>query len=204
MKLSSLLTSALMAAPLAGGIAQADALPAMAWGDGSGRTAWTAALLDEMRHAPAVGLSAPGLTVNDIAEFCPNYGGKSAENREAFWAGLLSFMATYETSGFNTANDTREKDGTVSSGLLQLTVKSDQKTCPFLTRATIHDPEVNLRCGARILAHYVVRDRQISAGFDYNSARGAARYWGPMRDGGKRSATAAWTRRQSYCQASAR
>lgn len=186
-------TSALLAA-----VARPASPPAARWGLADGRDAWTAAALDEVRQS-ARALWRAGFTPADIEAFCPGYAKKGEADRQAFWVGLLSSMARWETSGYNPTTAYREANGELSIGLLQLSV-TDRPVCPWIDKATIRQAEPNVRCGIRILARDVGRDGLIAQGTDRTTARGAARYWGPMRTA-KRADVAAWTASQTYCRA---
>ena len=189
---SSVQTNALLAA-----VATPASPPAARWGAANGRVAWTAAALEEVREAGS-GLWRAGFTPSDIEAFCPGYAGKGQADRQAFWVGLLSSMAKWETGGYSPTAAYREANGELSIGLLQLSI-TDRRVCPWIDETTIRQAEPNVRCGIRILARDVGRDGIIAQGTDKISARGAARYWGPMRTA-KRADVAAWTASQTYCQ----
>ena len=179
-------------------IARQPSPPATRWGSANGRDAWTAAALDEVRNGGKA-LWRDGFTPIGLETFCPGYAAKGEADRQAFWVGLLSSMARWETSGYNPTTVYRESNGELSIGVLQLSV-TDSRTCPWIDEATIRQAEPNVRCGIRILARDVVRDGMIAEGTNKTTARGAARYWGPMRTV-KRDDVAAWTAGQTYCRA---
>jgi hypothetical protein len=64
----------------------------------------------------------------------------------------------------------------------------------------LHDPEVNIRCGVRILSRWVAeRDGVIAARTD-GQWLGAARYWSPFRNDSRRAEIASATASRSYCE----
>ncbi|MCU0827285.1 MAG: lytic transglycosylase [Tabrizicola sp.] len=139
----------------------------------------------------------------DIADWCPGYAAAGPADRRAFWAGLMSTLAKYE-SNFRPEVEFTENfpDSTgalvVSRGLLQLSRESARGYgCPITTGEDLHDPAVNLDCSARILKHWAVKDGQISS--NQSPWKGAARYWSPFRSTEKRADMAGWTRTQPFC-----
>lgn len=133
----------------------------------------------------AVGL--PALQPSDIADFCPNYEKANETERTRFWAGLLSIMARPE-SNFNPdatyVEDKEDRAGAkvISRGLLQISQESANSkayTCGILHAQDLHEPSVNLRCGAKIMAHWVTHDGSVAT---YSPPpRGGARYWSVLR-----------------------
>ena len=130
----------------------------------------------------------PALQPSDANTFCPNYGQASEAERTQFWAGLFSIMARPE-SNFNPAATYVEPDikdsagaNVISRGLLQISQESANSkaySCGIVRAQDLHDPAINLRCGARILAYWVKRDGSIAA--ISKPARGGARYWSVLR-----------------------
>jgi len=192
--------SADVSGPQAGSaVAPPSNLPAAQWGRSAERDAWTVAVLAEVR-AGAGRIWAASFQPSDIGDFCPGYAKATEEERQAFWGGLVSAIAAQETRGFDPRAEFTERDGTVSVGLLQLTPPEPSRyDCGFLTEGNVREAIPNLRCGVRILAYQVERDGVIASGTDAATARGAARYWGPMRRAGRGKA-AAWTAAQDYCR----
>lgn len=130
----------------------------------------------------------PYLEPRDVQEFCAAYPSLAAPERQVFWAGLLSAMARPE-SNFKPETTYVEPhivdahgQNVVSRGLLQISIESaNQKAygCGVQAAKDLHVPEVNLRCGARILAHWVKSDGVIGAAA--KPARGGGRYWSVLR-----------------------
>lgn len=124
----------------------------------------------------------------DAADYCPAYATLSGEEREAFWLGLLSAMARFE-SGFRPATSFPEsfndRNGTpvISRGLLQLSQESANSrlyNCEIGEAEELHDPRTNLTCGAKIMAALVTRDGTI--GIQENGRwRGGSAYWSVLR-----------------------
>ena len=124
---------------------------------------------------------------SDIQMFCPRYTALEADTRVRFWVTLLSAMAKYE-SNFDpgTAFTETLKDSAgnrvVSRGLLQLSIESaNQKRygCSIRHAQDLHDPAINLSCGARILSTWVEADGVVA--YAGGGIGGGARYWSVLR-----------------------
>jgi hypothetical protein len=165
-------------------------LPAMRWDHRPEAAKWTTATLAALRtDGAALAKSVPV----DIAAFCPSYEDASQAERRAFWAGLFSALAKYE-SGWNPK---AKGGGGRWIGLMQIAPRTARAyDCDISVALT--NGASNLSCAVRIAASQVSRDGAIvsdgSGGW-----RGVARDWAPMRANGKRADIAAWTRKQSYC-----
>ena len=105
---------------------------------------------------------------------------------EAFWSGLFSAIAKYES----TWNPEAKGGGGLYFGLLQI--------LPSTARSVGCDPgklldgAVNLNCAVRIA------DRRVSR--SDGSVASITADWGPMHWADKRAEMAAWTSKQSYCR----
>lgn len=172
----------------------ANQLPPMRWDHLPGTEAWTVSTLQALRgHGAALALTVP----QDIDTFCPGYRKATMEDRRAFWAGLLSSIAKYES----TWNPAAKGGGGRWIGLMQIAPRTAQAyDCAAQDREELQDGSANLSCAVRIAASQVARDDAIvsdgSGGW-----RGIARDWAPMRSADKRAEIAGWTRSQSYCAA---
>lgn len=122
----------------------------------------------------------------DIERFCPNYEASSPEDRKRFWVGLLSAIARPE-SNFKPETTYLEPSITDSSGknvtsrgLLQISLESSRGyRCGIENADELHDPGTNLRCGAKIMDHWIRKDSVIAA--EEKPAVGGARYWSVLR-----------------------
>jgi hypothetical protein len=182
----------------ADGSAAASTTFALRWSGRPDGVAWTALALTAAKDH---GLDR--LVPQDIPDWCPGYAAAGPEDRRAFWAGLMSALAKYESNyrpEVQFTEDFIDSTGAfvISRGLLQLSRESARGYgCPVTTGEELHDPAVNLDCSARILKHWVVRDGQISS--NQSPWKGAARYWSPFRSADKRADMADWTRAQPFC-----
>ena len=154
---------------------------------------------------------------DDVEIFCPKYRSLNDNQRLNFWGQLLAGMSKFE-SGWNPASYYVETTmGTdpvtgrqvASEGLLQLSYQ-DQKSynlnCGFDwsidtkfsntdIHKTIFDPHKNLRCGIKILAKQLTRQRAIS------TTTGV--YWAVLKTNGKYTKVpeiAAITKSLSFCK----
>ena len=130
----------------------------------------------------------------DIETWCPGYTDATVEERRAFWAGLLSAVAKYES----TWNEKASGGGGRWIGLMQIDPRSARNYgCEATSAGELKDGEANLECAVEIMSTQVAKDGLVAGGGN----RGIGRDWAPLRSSEKRSAMAAWTRAQPYCQA---
>jgi hypothetical protein len=131
----------------------------------------------------------------DIEIWCPGYTEASVEERRAFWAGLLSAVAKYES----TWNENASGGGGRWIGLMQISPRSAANYgCDATSVGALKDGEANLECAVEIMSTQVAKDGLVAGGGN----RGIGRDWAPLRSSEKRSAMSAWTSAQPYCQAS--
>ena len=153
-----------------------------AWSGQDSGLIWTE-LAEAVVEETALAQSVP----SDIEHFCPRYADLNQSARVRFWVGLLSAMVEHE-SDFDPATqftesliqDSQGRD-VVSRGLLQLSVESarqDRYGCTIERELDLHEPAVNLTCGARILDAWVSRDDAIAG--TANKRLGGARYWSTL------------------------
>ncbi|WP_176805098.1 lytic transglycosylase domain-containing protein [Paracoccus isoporae] len=164
-------------------------LPPMRWDGRQNSAEWTRATLAALDAEGAVLMSR---VPSDVMEFCPAYERQSAENRRAFWAGLLSALARHESSH----NPKASGAGGRYLGLMQISPRTAKGY--GCAAGALLDPRANMACAVRIAAKQVARDNAIArAGGGW---RGVARDWMPMRSRTKRAEIAGWTRQQEYCR----
>jgi len=158
-------------------------LPAMRWDHRPEAERWT---LSTMNALHTRGPSLLSVVPADIDSYCPAYAEADATSRAAFWSGLFSAIAKYES----TWNPKAKGGGGIYFGLLQI--------LPATARSVGCDPgklldgEVNLTCAVRIA------DRRVKV--SDGTVASITADWGPMHWADKRAEMAAWTRAQSYCQ----
>ena len=112
----------------------------------------------------------------------------------AFWTGLLSAVAKYES----TWNENASGGGGRWIGLMQISPRSAANYgCDATSVGALKDGEANLECAVEIMSTQVAKDGLVAGGGN----RGIGRDWAPLRSGEKRAAMAAWTRAQPYCKA---
>ncbi|MCR8725341.1 transglycosylase SLT domain-containing protein [Frigidibacter sp. ROC022] len=161
-----------------------DSSPAMRWDHRPEAERWTNAAMLAMQTR---GTSLLTVVPTDIDAYCPGYEEAGPEDRAAFWAGLFSAIAKYES----TWNPKAKGGGGLYFGLLQI--------LPSTARSVGCDPgelldgAVNLNCAVRIADRRV----RVSDG----TVASITADWGPMHWADKRAEMAAWTREQDYCQA---
>jgi Transglycosylase SLT domain len=130
----------------------------------------------------------------DIETWCPGYAEATAEERRAFWAGLLSAVAKYES----TWNPQASGGGGRWIGLMQISPRSaNYYGCEATSVVALKNGEANLECAVEIMSTQVAKDGLVAGGGN----RGIGRDWAPLRSSEKRSAMSAWTSQQPYCQA---
>ena len=187
--LSGLAISALSLVVAFGTEASADtSLPAARWDDVPGSRAWTEAALAALAShaAPLV-----ALVPQDVSTWCPGYQAANAEDRSAFWVGLVSALAKHESTWRPEVSDSEGR----WHGLLQISPgTAEGYGCAAQDAKALKDAGANLSCGLRIMAETVVRDEVVAEG-----GGGVAADWAPFSVAEKREDMAAWTRAQSYC-----
>ena len=130
----------------------------------------------------------------DIQTWCPGYTDASVDERRAFWAGLLSAVAKYES----TWNPAASGGGGRWIGLMQISPRSAANYgCDATSVVALKDGEANLECAVEIMSTQVAKDGMVAGDGD----RGIGRDWAPLRSNEKRSAMSAWTSAQPYCKA---
>lgn len=165
-------------------------MPPMQWDVRPEGRDWTQSTLVALaQHDPALAASVPA----DVETWCPGYAEASLEDRRAFWAGLMSAVARYES----TWNPQAAGGGGRYIGVMQISpVSADYHQCEADTVSELKDGAENLECAAQMMAKAVARDGLVVG----EGNRGIGRDWMPFRDGTKRAAMAEWTRAQPYCQ----
>ncbi|MEI4470881.1 transglycosylase SLT domain-containing protein [Frigidibacter sp. MR17.24] len=169
-----------------------DEPPAMRWDHRPEAAEWTQAAISALASDGAVlATTVPA----DIETFCPNYAEASLEERQAFWSGLFSALAQFES----TWNPKASGGGGAWIGLLQIAPSTARAySCDATSTSGLKDGAANLSCAVKIAARQVPRDNAIvdngAPGWE-----GLARDWAPMRSSTKVKAMAAWTSKQSYC-----
>ncbi len=165
-------------------------MPPMQWDVRPEGAEWTRDTLTALEsHDSVLASSVPG----DVETWCPGYAEASLEDRRAFWAGLMSAVARYESSW----NPQAAGGGGRYIGVMQISpVSADYHQCEADTVSELKDGSENLECAATMMAKAVARDGLVVGGGN----RGIGRDWMPFRDAGKRAAMAEWTRAQPYCQ----
>ena len=165
-------------------------MPPMQWDvrpEGKDWTADTLAALAE--HDPVLAETVPA----DVTAWCPGYASAPVADRRAFWAGLMSAVARYES----TWNPQASGGGGRYIGIMQISpVSADFHQCEADTVSELKNGSDNLECAAQMMAKAVARDGLVVGGGN----RGIGRDWMPFRNAEKRAAMAAWTRAQPYCQ----
>ncbi|WP_240722241.1 transglycosylase SLT domain-containing protein [Poseidonocella sp. HB161398] len=163
----------------------------MAWDNKSAKgEAWTQAALKALQEH---GSDLPQMVPGDIDNYCPGYKTASMEDRQAFWAGLLSSMAKHES----TWRETAVGGGGRWFGLVQIAPGTARAYgCEAKSGSALLDGSKNLSCAIRIMNKTVPRDGVISAGM-----RGVAADWGPFHSSKKRNDMMTWVSSQGYCQA---
>ena len=167
-------------------------LPAAQWDALEDGALWTRVAMSAFaENAEAITETVP----RDIANWCPAYAQAGEEQRRAFWVGMISALAFYES----THRPAAVGGGDRWYGLLQIyppTARGYQ--CRARSGRALTDAANNLSCAARIMGVTVPRDNAVA--LHDGRWRGVAADWGPMVSRSKRAAMSAWTRAQSYCQ----
>ncbi len=158
--------------------------PVMRWDHRPEAAEWTAVTL---RALETHGAALPALEPSDIAQWCPGYAGANMAERRAFWAGLLSALAKYES----TWNPAAVGGGGLWFGLTQIDPRTARgHGCAVTSGSALKNGSANLSCAVRIAANQMPRRGSVARGM---------RDWGPFHHARVRAEMAAWTRAQAYC-----
>jgi hypothetical protein len=161
----------------------------MAW-DHAGPHAdqWTEATLAALETEGATLLSQ---VPADIGSWCPHYVQAEPRERAAFWAGLLSALARFES----TWNPRAVGGGGQWFGLVQISPATARAYgCDATSGEALTDGAANLQCAVEIASETVARDGVVAAG-----GGGFAADWGPFASASKREEMADWVSSQDYC-----
>jgi len=163
----------------------ADQSFSMGWDHRPEADQWTQVTMNALQQH---GANLPAMVPGDIETWCPHYPEASNVERRAFWTGLLSALAKFES----TWNPQAVGGGGLWIGLVQIDPRTAKgHGCEAQTVAALKDGAANLRCAVRIAAHQVPRrGGTVSSGM---------RDWGPFHHDYSRSDMASWTRSQPYC-----
>lgn len=144
---------------------------------------WTNVLVDALKSHGQGMLQMK--SVRDADRWAPNFGEMTQEQRMQFYVALISSMARFE-SGFKPStsykegfNDSQGKP-VISRGLLQLSQESVNQRAyggNVAREEYLHDVNINLVCGVKILNHWIVTDGVIAT-----AKLGGGRYWSVLRD----------------------
>lgn len=165
-------------------------LPAMRWDAHPEAASWTASTLSAVAARDRdLAAQVPA----DIASYCPGYATAPLGARRAFWVGLLSATAKYESS----YNPKATGGGGRYVGLMQISPRTAQAAgCEASSTEALKDGTANLECAVQIFAPHVGEDGQVAG----NGNRGVARDWGPFKKPSMRAEIAQWTSAQDYCK----
>lgn len=129
----------------------------------------------------------------DIEGWCPNYANASMENRRAFWSGLLSAVAKYESSWNPSASGGHGR----YIGVMQISPKSAANAgCDATSAKALKDGSANLSCAVTMMARQVGRDGVVAG----KGGQGIGRDWMPLHNKVWRAEMQGWTSKQAYCQ----
>jgi hypothetical protein len=158
--------------------------PVMRWDHRPEAGHWTAATMAAM---PLRGPDLLSFVPSDIDAWCPGYEDADATGRSAFWTGLFSAIAKYES----TWNPKAKGGGGLYYGLLQILPSTARSV--GCDPKTLLDGATNLNCAVRIADRRVKRSDGTVGSITAD--------WGPMHYSRNRAEMAAWLRQQDYCSA---
>lgn len=164
-----------------------EAMPAMRWDHRPEGEAWTEATLVALRSH---GSTLPATVPDGIDAWCPAYAEAPVEDREAFWAGLISALSKHES----TYRPEAVGGGGRWFGLVQIApATADGYGCRAQSGDALKDGAANVSCAVRIMA------AKAQGGAD--GVRAIASDWGPFHSAAKREEMRAWVSRQPFCSA---
>ncbi len=170
-------------ASFAGGSLTPDAARVQ-WGTSAERQRWTAAALAAIRANWSKLQNG-----RDVESFCPGYSRSSRAEKENCWLVIVGALVRRES---NFKPGTTYPEGAPlyynSVGLLQLSQNPRARECTpegARSESDLKNPELNLRCGIRILARLVGSRGRIAG------RAGAGAYWSVLRNAGEHRAAKA-------------
>ena len=122
------------------------------------------------------------LNIGDIEEFCPKYNSLNLDEKETFFAHLVTGISQFE-SDFNPDETFEENNGNISAGLLQISSDSISEVyrkngCINITSTNdLKDPIKNLTCGFAIIKTLI----KFSGYLAKSNTEGASAYWSTLR-----------------------
>lgn len=163
----------------------------MRWNHRAESSEWTVSAMQAVsRHDSQL----TNLVPADIGLWCPGYKTATQIERRAFWVGLMSALAKYESRWRPEAAG----GGGRYIGLLQISpATARQHGCKATSAEALKDGSRNLSCAVRIFSGKVAKDGVVAG----SGRQGLGRDWGPMTKKGMRADMARWTSSQPYCQA---
>lgn len=148
---------------------------------------WT---LSTMNAIEERGSNLVGTVPKDIEQYCPGYAEADTDERAAFWAGLFSAIAKYES----TWNPKAIGGGGLYHGLLQILPATARSA--GCDANSLLDGSANLSCAVKIADRRVPKSN--------GTVHSITADWGPMHWSDKRAEMASWTRTQEYCRPDAK
>lgn len=143
----------------------------------------------------------------DVSQFCSKYLTLTDRNIKIFWTNLVSAIAKKESNNMNdvmfTENLTdNQGNAVISRGLLQISFESAKGyRCLLKTPNDLHNPKMNLRCGVKILNHWIGKDERIAGRMATTRQwRGGARYWSVLRRNSTLKSIQSVTNNLSFCR----
>lgn len=167
------------------GVASSDEAPTLLWSHRPEAEDWTEATLAALQsHGAPLPQSEPA----NIEAWCPAYPDGEPEERQAFWAGLLSALAHHES----THRPDAVGGGGRWFGLVQIAPATARTYgCAARDGSALKNGAANLSCAVRILAARVS---------DAQPVRRIAADWGPFHSDAKREEMRAWVSDQPFCR----
>lgn len=164
-----------------------EAVPAMRWDHRPEGEEWTEATLVALRSH---GATLPATVPDGIDAWCPAYTEAPQEDREAFWAGLISALSKHES----TYRPEAVGGGGKWFGLVQIApATADGYGCNARSGDALKDGAANVSCAVRIMA--------TKARDGADGVRAIASDWGPFHSASKREEMRAWVSQQPFCTA---
>lgn len=164
--------------------------PAMRWDHRPEAQAWTKSTIAAIATEDA---NLAARVPADVEGWCPGYATASLNDRRAFWSGLLSAVAKYESSWNPAASGGKGR----YIGVMQISPKSAANyNCDATSSKALKDGAANLQCAVKIMARQVGRDGVVAG----EGKKGIGRDWMPLRKKAARAEMRAWTSKQAYCQ----
>ncbi len=131
---------------------------------------------------------------SDMKDFCPKFSSLDRSHKIHFWQALITKISDLESSylpycASDEGKYNPEAKGVISSGLVQISIKSVMNACyqsrgctEIRNQDDLFDPSKNLHCGLGVMSCLATKGSCLSCKDATGAWMGIAAYWSTLRD----------------------